>query len=120
REGLLMLLAAFLFLDGDFFARQDWIAARGEAFLLAALALVLLGSSGHVAASSESPWPQAIDMAHLLGGGVWVGGLPLLALLLYGASQNAAAPDPYAVRPWRGFPRSAPSRGPFLTVPASP
>ncbi len=90
RHGLLIVLAAFLFLDGDVSARQNWIAARGEAFLLAALALILLGSSSHVAASSESPWPQAIDMVHLLGAGIWVGGLPPLALLLYGASQNAA------------------------------
>jgi putative copper resistance protein D len=107
RHGLLIVLAAFLFLDGDVSARQDWIAARGEAFLLAALTLVLLGSSGHVAASSESPWPQAIDMAHLLGAGVWVGGLPPLALLLYGASRNAAAPDPYAVRTMQRFSRVA-------------
>jgi putative copper export protein len=84
RHGLLIVLAAFLFLDGDVSARQNWIAARGEAFLLAALALILLGSSSHVAASSESPWPQVIDMTHLLGAGIWVGGLPPLALLLYG------------------------------------
>jgi mono/diheme cytochrome c family protein/uncharacterized membrane protein/peroxiredoxin len=75
--------------------------------LLAALALIFLGSSSHVAASSESPWPQAIDMAHLLGAGIWVGGLPPLALLLYGASQNAPAPDPYAVRTMQRFSRVA-------------
>jgi putative copper export protein/mono/diheme cytochrome c family protein/peroxiredoxin len=103
RHGLLIVLAAFLFLGGDVSARQNWIAARGEAFLLTTLALILLGSSGHVAASSESPWPQAIDMAHLLAAGIWVGGLPPLALLLYGASQNAAAPDPYAVRTMQRF-----------------
>jgi putative copper export protein/mono/diheme cytochrome c family protein/peroxiredoxin len=107
RHGLLIVLAAFLFLDGDVSARQNWIAARGEAFLLAALALILLGSSSHVAASSERPWPQAIDMAHLLGAGIWVGGLPPLALLLYGAGQNAAAPDPFAVRTMQRFSRIA-------------
>src|SRR5262249_15635349 len=62
RHGLLIVLAAFLFLSGDVTARQNWIAARGEAFLLAALSLVLLGSSGHLAATSESPWPRTIDM----------------------------------------------------------
>ncbi len=103
RHGLLIVLAAFLFLDGDVSARQNSIAARCEAFLLAALALILLGSSSHVAASSDSPWPQAIDMTHLLGAGIWVGGLPPLALLLYGASQNAPAPDPYAVRTMQRF-----------------
>src|SRR5215813_5466104 len=75
RHGLLIVLAAFLFLGGDVTARQNWIAARGEAFSLAALALVFLGSSGHSAASSESPWPPANDMVHLLGAGIWVGGL---------------------------------------------
>jgi putative copper resistance protein D len=107
RHGLLILLAAFLFLGGDVTARQNWIAARGQAFLLAALALVLLASSSHLAASSESPWPQANDMVHLLGAGIWVGGLPPLALLLYGASQHAATPDPYAVRTMQRFSRVA-------------
>ncbi|MBV9250041.1 MAG: CopD family protein [Acetobacteraceae bacterium] len=107
RHGLLIVLAALLFVGGDVSARRNWIAARGEAFLLAALALVLLGSSGHLAATSESPWPRAIDMVHLLGAGIWVGGLPLLALLLYGASQHAATPDPYAVRSMQRFSRVA-------------
>src|SRR3954452_9717150 len=62
RHGLLIVLAAFLFPGGDVSARQDWIAARSEAFLLAALALILPGRAGHVAASSDSPWPQGIDM----------------------------------------------------------
>ena len=35
-----------LFLGGNVSARQDWIAALGEALLLAALALILVGSSG--------------------------------------------------------------------------
>jgi putative copper export protein/mono/diheme cytochrome c family protein/peroxiredoxin len=107
RHGLLIVLAAFLLLGGDVSDRQNWIAARGEAFLLAALALILLGASGHVAASSESPWPQGIDMVHLLGAGIWAGGLPPLALLLYRASQNAAAPDPYAVWTMQRFSRVA-------------
>jgi putative copper export protein/mono/diheme cytochrome c family protein/peroxiredoxin len=107
RHGLLIVLAAFLFLRGDVAARQNWIAARGEAFLLAALALVLRGSSSHLAATSESPWLQATDMVHLLGAGVWVGGLLPLALLLYGASQGAAAPDRYAVRTMQRFSRVA-------------
>src|SRR5215469_12592500 len=70
RHGLLLVLAAFLFLGGDVTARQNWIAARGEVFLLAARALVLLESSGHLAASSESPWPRTIDRVHLLASGV--------------------------------------------------
>ena len=83
RLGLLIVLTAFLFLGGEITSQRDWIAARGEAFLLAALALILLGSSSHLAASSESVWPQAIAMTHLLGAGVLAGGLPPLALLFY-------------------------------------
>jgi putative copper export protein len=87
--------------------RGNWIAARGEAFALAALALILLAGSGHAAAIPESPWPLAIDMVHLLGAGIWVGGLPPLALLLYAASRHVAMPDAYAVRAMQRFSRVA-------------
>jgi putative copper export protein/peroxiredoxin/mono/diheme cytochrome c family protein len=107
RHGLLIVLAVFLFMGGDVTARRNWIGARGEVFVLAALALVLRGSSSHLAATSESLWPQAVDMAHVLGAGVWVGGLPPLVLLLYGASQDAAGPDPQAVRTMQRFSRVA-------------
>jgi putative copper resistance protein D len=107
RHGLLIVLAAFLFLGGDVSDQRNWIAARAEALLLAALALILLGQSGHVAASSESLWPDGTDMAHLLGAGIWVGGLPPLVLLLHGAGRNGAAPDPYAVRTMQRFSRVA-------------
>jgi putative copper export protein/peroxiredoxin/cytochrome c5 len=107
RHALLIVLAAFLITGGDVSARRNWIAARGEAFVLAALALVLLGGSGHAAAISESPWPLAIDMVHLLGAGIWVGGLPPLALLLYATSRYAATPDPFAVRAMQRFSRVA-------------
>jgi putative copper export protein len=98
RQGLLLVLAVFLVLSREAHAGTSWIAARGQAFLLAAVALVLIGSSSHLTAMSESPWTQGVAMLHLLGAGVWLGGLPPLALLLYGVSQKAAAPDPYAVR----------------------
>jgi mono/diheme cytochrome c family protein/peroxiredoxin/uncharacterized membrane protein len=75
--------------------------------LLAALALILLGSSSHLAASSESVWPQAIAVTHLLGAGVWAGGLPPLALLFYEASRGGAAIDPGVVRTTRRFSRVA-------------
>jgi len=107
RHGLLIVLAAFLLTGGDVSTRRNWIAARSEAFVLAALALIFLGGSSHAAAISESPWPLAIDMVHLLGAGIWVGGLPPLALLLYAASRNAATPDPYAVRAMQRFSRVA-------------
>jgi putative copper export protein/mono/diheme cytochrome c family protein/peroxiredoxin len=107
RHSLLILLTAFLLLGADITGPRDWIAARSAAFVLAALALVLPGNSGHLAASSESLWPQAVAMAHLLGAGVWAGGLPPLALLLYGASRNAAAMDPCVAPTVRRFSRAA-------------
>lgn len=107
RHGLLVILAAFLLLGGDVSARRDWIAARAQAFLLAALALTFLAGSGHAAAISESPWPKTIDMLHLLGAGIWVGGLPPLALLLYDASRGGATPDLYALRAMQRFSRVA-------------
>jgi putative copper resistance protein D len=98
RQGLLLLLAVFLVLSRGGHAGTNWIAARGQAFLLAAFALALIGSSSHLTAMSESPWTHGVAMLHLLGAGVWVGGLPPLALLLYGVSQKTTAPDPYPVR----------------------
>jgi putative copper resistance protein D len=98
RQGLLIVLAVFLVLSRDAHAGTNWIAARAQAFLVAASALALTGSSSHLTAMSEGPWTQGIALLHLLGAGVWVGGLPPLALLLYGVSQKAAAPDPYARR----------------------
>jgi putative copper resistance protein D len=98
RQGLLIVLAVFLTLSREAHEGPNWIAARGQAFLLAASALALIGILSHLTAMSESPWTQAVAMTHLLGAGVWLGGLPPLALLLYDVSRKAAAPDPYAAR----------------------
>lgn len=103
RHGLLLVLAAVLWLGGDVSARGDWFAARGQAFLLSVLALVLLSGSGHTAAIADGPWPRIADIAHLLGAGVWAGGLPALAGLLGAAGRDGAAPDAYAVRAMRRF-----------------
>jgi putative copper export protein/mono/diheme cytochrome c family protein/peroxiredoxin len=98
RQGLLVVLAVFLALSRDAHAGTNWIAARALAFLVAAFALALTGSSSHLTAMSESPWTQGIALLHLAGAGVCVGGLPSLALLVYSVSRKAAAPDPYAIR----------------------
>jgi copper transport protein len=98
RQGLLVVLAVFLVLSRDAHAGTNWIAARAQAFLVAAFALALTGSSSHLTAMSESPWTHGIALLHLVGAGVCVGGLPSLALLLYRVSRKAAAPDPYAIR----------------------
>lgn len=103
RQGLLIVLAAFLLARTDVSDRWNWFAARAEAFLLAALALIIVGLSGHSAAISESLWPTAADMVHLLGAGIWVGSLVPLALLLQVASRHQRMPDPAAVRTMQRF-----------------
>jgi putative copper export protein/mono/diheme cytochrome c family protein/peroxiredoxin len=105
RQGLLLVLAVFLVLSREDNSGANWIAARGQAFLLAAVALALIGSSSHLTAMSESSWAQGVAMLHLLSAGVWVGGLPPLALLLYDVSQKTTASDPYAVRALLRFSR---------------
>ncbi|MEK7700759.1 MAG: hypothetical protein AAB418_02020, partial [candidate division NC10 bacterium] len=50
RHGLLLLLAAFLSVRWGVDERADWRAARGEALLLGAVALVFVGAAGHAAA----------------------------------------------------------------------
>ena len=107
RNGLLVVLGVLIVPGGDVEARPDWVAARGEALVLSALALVLTGTSSHAAAGSESPWPAAAAVAHLLAAGIWAGGLPPLALLLFSASHDGTAPDPFAVRTMRRFSRVA-------------
>ena len=105
RQGLLLVLAAFLVLSRKDQSGADWIAVRVQAFLLAAFALALIGSSSHLTAMSESSWAQGIAMLHLLCAAVWVGGLPPLALLLHYVSQKATSPDPHTVRALLRFSR---------------
>ena len=105
RQGLLVLLLAFLSLRADVRSRADWLAARLEAALLAALAAALVGLGGH-AAAVEPDTAQAIvtDAIHILAAGVWVGGLWPLALLLRRAgTADGADARPYAVLTARRF-----------------
>jgi putative copper resistance protein D len=109
RHGLLLVLAAFLTLRASLTDRRSWIAARGEALLLGVLALGLLSGSSHAAAvTPDTARALAIDVIHLLGTAVWVGGLVPLALLLRAASREAGADArPYAVLTARRFSRVA-------------
>jgi putative copper export protein/mono/diheme cytochrome c family protein/peroxiredoxin len=109
RHGLLVVLAAFLAMRTDVAETRNRIAARGEAFVLAALALVLMSGSSHAAAITPgTALAVALDATHLLGTGVWVGALVPLALLLRAASADAGADArPYAVRAARRFSRAA-------------
>ncbi|HWP75436.1 MAG TPA: CopD family protein, partial [Methylomirabilota bacterium] len=109
RHGLLIVLGAFLAIRADLAETPNWIAARGEALMLAALALALVGGSSHAAAISPGVVSAvAIDITHLLGTGLWVGALVPLALLLRLASREDDADSrPYAVRAARRFSRAA-------------
>src|SRR2546426_7281825 len=109
RHGLLVVLGAFLAIRANIAARRNWIAARGEALVLAALARALVRASSHAAAVAPGTMlAVASDVAHLLGTGVWLGSLVPLTLLLRAASREAGADArPCAVRAARRFSRAA-------------
>jgi len=109
RYGVLVLLATFLALRLNVERRADWRAARGEAALLGAAALVPIAASGHAAAVEPSAaLATAADGVHLLAAGVWAGGLLPLALLLRAAGREEGADArPYAVLAARRFSRCA-------------
>lgn len=109
RHGLLVLLGAFLAVPVDVATKSNWIAARGQALILATLALVLTSASSHAASVSPgTAWAVAIDITHLLGTGLWAGSLVALALLLRLAGREPGADAlPYAVVATRRFSRVA-------------
>jgi len=109
RHGLLVVLGAFLAIRVSIAERRNWIAARGEALVLAALALALISASSHAAAiATGTMLAVASDVTHLLGTGVWLGSLVPLTLLLRAASREAGADArPCAVRAARRFSRTA-------------
>ena len=105
RHSLLLLLAAFLTIPADVGARSEWIAARGQALVLATLALLLTSASSHAAAVTPGTrWAVVSDVTHLLGTGLWAGGLLALGLLLRVAGRETGADAlPYAVVATRRF-----------------
>jgi len=109
RHGVLLVLAAFLAIRPDVGERRNWIAARAEALLLAALALALVSASSHAAAITPGTrLAVAVDVAHLVGTGLWLGGLVALAFLLRAAGRDDdAEARAYAVRAARRFSRAA-------------
>ena len=109
RHGLLVVLGAFLAMRANVAETRNWIAARGEGLVLGTLALALVSGSSHAAAVSPGTvLALAVDVVHLLGTGVWIGGLVPLALLLRAASRDAGADSrPYAVVAARRFSRAA-------------
>ena len=109
RFGLLAILAAFLWSRLHVESSLDWRAARAQAMLLGAAALVPAAAAGHAAAvEPETARAVALDGLHVLGAGVWVGGLLPLALLLWtAAAEPGADARPYAVLAARRFSRLA-------------
>jgi putative copper export protein/mono/diheme cytochrome c family protein len=109
RAGLLVLLATFLTVRAELRDRADWRALRGQVVLLGVVALGLVAAAGHAAAVEPGAASAlAADVIHLVAGGVWVGGLPALALLLWLAGRRAGADArPYAVLAARRFSRVA-------------
>jgi putative copper resistance protein D len=109
RHALLIVLGAFLAIRADLSARHEWMAARGEALLLASLGLGLVSASSHAAATVPGTMQAVVsDVAHLLGTGIWLGGLLPLAVLLWLAGREAGADArPYAVVATRRFSRVA-------------
>ena len=109
RGGLLILLGAFLAIRAEIRDRADWRAARGQIALLGTLALGHVAGASHAAAAEPGTAAAiAADVVHLVAAGVWIGGLPALALLL-GLAGRAAGADarPYAVLAARRFSRTA-------------
>jgi putative copper resistance protein D len=109
RHGVLLVLAVFLAVRPDVAEKRNWIAARAEALLLAALALALVSGSSHAAAITPGTLlAVGVDVAHLVGTGLWLGGLVALALLLRAAGRDDdAEARAYAVRAARRFSRAA-------------
>lgn len=109
RHALLIVLGAFVGMRATVDERRDWIAARGEALLLASLALALVSASSHAAAISPgTARAVAADVVHLLATGVWLGGLvALVALTRCAARDEGADARPYAVLAARRFSRAA-------------
>lgn len=109
RYGVLALLATFLMMRLSVERRVDWQAARGEAVLLGAAALVPIAAAGHAAAVEPGTGLAiAVDSLHLFAVGVWAGALLPLALLLRAAGrEDGADARPYAVVAVRRFSRCA-------------
>ncbi|HEY7649410.1 MAG TPA: hypothetical protein VID04_10435, partial [Methylomirabilota bacterium] len=88
RTALLLFLLGFIAFRADTREQADWLAARGQAAGLAAIALGLVTAGGHAAAVKPGGLAaMTIDAAHLVATGLWIGALPPLALLLRAASR---------------------------------
>ena len=105
RHGILLLLAALLFLRERETGMADWTAFRAQAWLLGAAGAGALAWAGHAAAVET--WGLAaalVDALHLIAAGVWLGALLPMALLLRDtAREDGADSRPFAVIALRRF-----------------
>jgi putative copper resistance protein D len=109
RQGLLLLLAAFLAASPRIVGRLDWVSVRGEALLLGGAALAAAAAAGHAAAvRPDAARAMAVDAAHLVAAGAWLGALVPLALIARAAGREEGADArPWAVLVARRFSRVA-------------
>jgi putative copper resistance protein D len=105
RHAVLVLLGVFIAIPADVADRWNWLVARGQALMLATLALVSISAASHAAAVTPgTTWAVAVDVTHLLGTGLWAGGLVAVGLLLRAVGRATGADAlPYAVVAVRRF-----------------
>jgi putative copper resistance protein D len=84
RMAVLALAGGLLLLRGRERDARDWLALRGECFVLGAAVLAALAWTGHAVTVEDLPWRLAavIDAAHIVASGVWLGGLLALVQFL--------------------------------------
>src|SRR5262249_45941393 len=111
RQGLLILLAAWVVLVPERDDKTDWLVARRQAALIGGAALVMLRAAAPGPAAAGEPGTfagPAVDGVHLLAAGTWVGALlPLAALLRCSMTEAGADARPYAVIAARRLSRMA-------------
>jgi putative copper resistance protein D len=105
RMALMTLLAGILWLRSQEQDNKDWWALRLEGIGLALCILVAQAGMGHSATGEGLTLMYQVlaDGLHLLSTGVWLGGLPVLALLLsWGMRrQDRSAEQVVAEATWR-------------------
>ncbi len=90
RLGLAIVLGGFLLLRDRERDDKDWIALHFQGVILASGLIAALAWAGHAAATQGSArlFHLAADSIHLVGAGVWLGGLPPLFVLLTRARKS--------------------------------